>query len=121
MACFSIQYLHQYLPLPVYEVPAIRVNTSKSTYTFTSVINDMEITINEPNQASGSEITTSQYDEEDNVTSCTPIPATMESYIDQRCHECTTLSLETFLVLQQQQNLGRRFGTSKMHLSPPVA
>ena len=23
------------------------------------------------------------------------------------------------LVLQQQQNLGRRFGTSKMHLSPP--
>ena len=25
------------------------------------------------------------------------------------------------LVLQQQQNLGRRFGTSKMHLSPPVA
>ena len=29
--------LHQYLPLPVYEVPAIGVNTSKSTYTFTSV------------------------------------------------------------------------------------
>ena len=27
----------------------------------------------------------------------------------------------TFLVLQQRQNLGRRFGTSKMHLSPPVA
>ena len=27
----------------------------------------------------------------------------------------------TFLVLQQQQNLGRRFGTSKMHLSLPVA
>ena len=27
----------------------------------------------------------------------------------------------TFLVLQQQQNLGRRFGTSKMHLSPPTA
>ena len=25
------------LPLPVYEVPAIRVNTTKSTYTFTSV------------------------------------------------------------------------------------
>ena len=25
-----------------------------------------------------------------------------------------------FLVLQQQQNLGQRFGTSKMHLSPPV-
>ena len=24
-------------------------------------------------------------------------------------------------VIQQQQNLGRRFGTSKMHLSPPVA
>ena len=27
----------------------------------------------------------------------------------------------TFIVLQQQQNLGRRFGTSKMHLGPPVA
>ena len=27
----------------------------------------------------------------------------------------------TFLVLQKQQNLGRRFGTSKMHLSPPLA
>ena len=27
----------------------------------------------------------------------------------------------TFLVLQQQQNLGQRFGTSKMHLSPLVA
>ena len=27
-----------YLPLTVYEVPAIRVNTTKSTYTFTSVI-----------------------------------------------------------------------------------
>ena len=27
----------------------------------------------------------------------------------------------TCLVLQQQQNLGQRFGTSKMHLSPPVA
>ena len=26
-----------------------------------------------------------------------------------------------FLVLQQQQNLGRRFVTSKMHLRPPVA
>ena len=24
-------------------------------------------------------------------------------------------------MLQQQQNLGRKFGTSKMHLSPPVA
>ena len=29
--------------------------------------------------------------------------------------------LVLFLVLQQQQNLGRRFGTSKMHLRPPVA
>ena len=38
MPRFSIQYLHQYLPLPVYEVPAIRVNTTKSTYTFTSVL-----------------------------------------------------------------------------------
>ena len=37
MTCFSISYEHQYLPLPVYEVPAIRVNTTKSTYTFTSV------------------------------------------------------------------------------------
>ena len=27
----------------------------------------------------------------------------------------------TFLVLQQQQNLGRRFGTSKMHLRPSEA
>ena len=27
-----------HLPLLVYEVPAIRVNSSKSTYTFTSVI-----------------------------------------------------------------------------------
>ena len=27
----------------------------------------------------------------------------------------------TFLVLQQQQNLGQRFGTIKMHLSPQVA
>ena len=38
MACFSIKYLHQYRPLRVYEVPAICINTSKSTYTFTSVI-----------------------------------------------------------------------------------
>ena len=38
MACFSIYYTHQYLPLPVYKVPAIRVNTTKSTYTFTSVV-----------------------------------------------------------------------------------
>ena len=30
--------LRQYLPLPVFKVPAIRVNTTKSTYTFTSVI-----------------------------------------------------------------------------------
>ena len=29
--------IHQYLPHPVYEVPAIRLNTSKLTYTFTSV------------------------------------------------------------------------------------
>ena len=27
---------------------------------------------------------------------------------------------EHFFVLQQQQNLGRRFGTSKTHLSPPI-
>ena len=28
------------LPLPVYEVPAIRVNTTKLTYTFTNVISE---------------------------------------------------------------------------------
>ena len=33
----------------------------------------------------------------------------------------TSMRAELFLVLQQQQNLGRRFGTSKMHLSPAVA
>ena len=27
----------------------------------------------------------------------------------------------TFFGLQQQQKLGQRFGTSKMHLSPPLA
>ena len=27
----------------------------------------------------------------------------------------------TFLVLQQQRSLGRRFGAGKMHLGPPVA
>ena len=48
-------------------------------------------TINEPIQASVSGITTSQYDDD------TPIPTTMESYIDQSCDECTTLSLETDL------------------------
>ena len=31
--------IYIYISLPVYEVPAIRVNTTKSTYTFTSVIN----------------------------------------------------------------------------------
>ena len=30
--------IRKYLPLPVYEVQAIRVNTTKSTYTFTSVV-----------------------------------------------------------------------------------
>ena len=29
--------------------------------------------------------------------------------------------IDNTMILQQQQNLGRRFGTSKMHLSPPVA
>ena len=28
---------------------------------------------------------------------------------------------EDFFVLQQQQNLGQRFGTSNMHLSSPVS
>ena len=43
MACFSIQYYNQYLRLPVYEVPAKRVNATKSTHTFTSVtkVNDL--------------------------------------------------------------------------------
>ena len=36
---------YQYLPLRVYEVPAIRVNTSKSTYTFTSVVKMNKILI----------------------------------------------------------------------------
>ena len=36
-----VDLLHQYLPLLVYEVPAIRVNTTKSTYTFTSVISQI--------------------------------------------------------------------------------
>ena len=34
---FLYSNIYQYLPLPVYEVPAIRVNATKSTYTFTSV------------------------------------------------------------------------------------
>ena len=34
--------------------------------------------------------------------------------------ELTVFKLQ-FWLLQQQQNLGRRFGTSKMHLSPPLA
>ena len=37
MVEFYSSPIHQYLPLPVYEVPAISVNTSISTYTFTSV------------------------------------------------------------------------------------
>ena len=32
-----------------------------------------------------------------------------------------TYKVVMVFVLQQQHNLGRRFGTSKMHLSPPVA
>ena len=37
---YSNLFLNAYIPLPVYEVPAMRVNTSKSTYTldFTSVV-----------------------------------------------------------------------------------
>ena len=35
------RYLTPILPLPAYEVPAIRVNTTKSTYTFTSVDRQM--------------------------------------------------------------------------------
>ena len=34
---FYIVLTPEYLPFPVYEVPAIRVNATKSTYTFTSV------------------------------------------------------------------------------------
>ena len=65
----------------------------------------MEFLINEPNQASVSDITTSQYDD-DYTISCTPIPATMESYTDQSCLECTTLSLETDLELVVKYNIG---------------
>ena len=66
--------------------------------------NGMEILTNEPNQASVSDITTSQYDD-DYIISCTPIPATMESYIDQSCLY-TTLSLETDLKLVVKYNSG---------------
>ena len=45
MTCFSMLYQHQYLPLPVYEVPAIHVNTTKSTHTFTSVMGQIMILI----------------------------------------------------------------------------
>ena len=34
---------------------------------------------------------------------------------------CQYVNTMLLLVLQQQQNLGRRFCTSKIHLSPPVA
>ena len=34
----GIWHVFLYLPLPVYKVPAIGVNTTKSTYTFTSVL-----------------------------------------------------------------------------------
>ena len=36
-----LKMIQFYSPFPVYEVPAIRVNTSNSTYTFTSVIMEM--------------------------------------------------------------------------------
>ena len=56
----------------------------------------MEIPVNEPNQASVSDITQSGHDN-DNVITCTPVQTTMESYIDNSYHECTILSLETDL------------------------
>ena len=52
--------------------------------------------MNEPNQASVSDITIRPHDD-DNVITCTPVHATMESYIDCSCHECTVLSQETDL------------------------
>ena len=36
-----------------------------------------------------------------------------------KCEQCIDLyKFEKFLIFKQQQNLGGRFGTSKMHLSP---
>ena len=44
--------IYQYLPLPVYEVPAIRENTTKSTYTFTSVIATLGLERTQSNNSS---------------------------------------------------------------------
>ena len=41
------------------------------------------------------------------------IPGRIQTKISEISLSCT------FLVLRQQQNLGQRFGTSKMYLSPP--
>ena len=56
----------------------------------------MEIPVNEPNQASVCDITIRRHDD-DNIITCTPAQATMESYIDHSCYECTILSQETDL------------------------
>ena len=44
-------------------------------------------------------------------------------HFDKHLRKQTSKSVhhQTIFVLQQRQNLGRRFGTSKMHLSPSVA
>ena len=70
--------------------------TSTNRFICLSQNNDMEIPVNEPNQASVSDITQSRHDD-DNVITCTPVQTTMESYIDNSYQECTFLSLETDL------------------------
>ena len=50
-------------------------------------------------------------------------------YMNVHTHTCSSIRIQhitkhaslTLFVSQQHQNLGRRFGTSKMHLSPQVA
>ena len=56
----------------------------------------MEIHVNEPNQASVSDIIQSRHDN-DNAIICTPVQTTMESYIEHSYHERTILSPETDL------------------------
>ena len=56
----------------------------------------MEIPVNEPNQASVSDITIRPHDD-DNVITYTQVQTTMESFIDHSYHECTILSQETDL------------------------
>ena len=56
----------------------------------------MEIHVNEPNQASVSDITIRPHDD-DNVITYTPVQTTIASYIDHSYHKCTILSQETDL------------------------